>query len=67
MTSKGPNDQQQALHIAERLQRAVEITELCLDLRCAALRARHPNHGGMEEVMREIRAAKDEAWRRNRA
>lgn len=61
------NTPEQTRRIVENLERAIEVTELALDLRCAKLRAQHPEADVMRQVMREIRAAKEQAWRQTPA
>ena len=53
--------------IAENLRRTVELTELGLALRQAVLQQRDPQGKGMTQVMREIRLAKEQAWRQSRS
>jgi len=57
------NTPEQTRHIVENLMRAIEVTELALHLRCARLRAQHPEVDAMQQVMREVLAAKEQAWR----
>ncbi|MGQ0811615.1 MAG: hypothetical protein ACT4OO_10380 [Nitrospiraceae bacterium] len=47
----------------ENLCRAVELTDLCLALRCAALGPQDSPHEAMKRVMREVLEAKERAWR----
>ena len=51
--------------IADNLRRAIELTELGLALRQAVLQQEEPNGDAMMKVMREIRCAKERAWRQN--
>ena len=53
--------------IANNLRRTVELTELGLALRKAVLQERNPQSDGMVQVMREIRLAKEQAWRQSRS
>lgn len=48
--------------MAANLQKAVELTELALDLRLSVMRRQKPDCT-MEDVMHEIRLAKEQAWR----
>jgi hypothetical protein len=61
------NTPEQTRRIVENLERAIKVTELALDLRCVKLRAQHPEADVMRQVMREIRAAKEQAWRQTPA
>jgi hypothetical protein len=47
--------------MAANLRRAIELTELALALRLAAMRQRNPACT-MADVMHEIRCAKERAW-----
>lgn len=49
--------------MAENLRRAMELTELTLALRAAALRKQNPTGDAMKQVMHEIRLEKERAWR----
>lgn len=51
--------------MAANLCRGLELTELALALRLAAMRQRNPACT-MADVMHEIRLAKEQAWRQNR-
>lgn len=61
--SNQPDDEQ----IAANLRRAVELTELGLALRRSVLQQEEPRGDAMVTVMREIRCAKEQAWRQNRS
>lgn len=52
--------------MADNLRRGLELTELALALRLAAMRKQNPACT-MVDVMREIRLAKEQAWRQNRS
>ena len=57
-------EQQERERMSANLQRGIELTELALSLRLAALRQQ--NHAcTMADVMREIRLAKERAWQAN--
>lgn len=43
--------------------RCAELTELCLELRCAVLRQSYPEQEVRRMVMREILEAKERRWR----
>lgn len=58
-----PDDSQ----IAANLRRAIELTELGLALRRSVLQQDEPQGDAMVQVMREIRRAKEQAWRQNRS
>ena len=49
--------------MADNLRRGLELTELALALRLAAMRQHNPACT-MADVMHEIRLAKEEEWRR---
>ncbi|MCP9464323.1 MAG: hypothetical protein NNA25_05940 [Nitrospira sp.] len=51
--------------IAANLRRAIELTELGLRLRRSALQQNGPQDDARVQVMREIRRAKEQAWRKN--
>lgn len=51
--------------IAANLRRAIELTELGLALRRSVLQQAEPKSDAMVQVMREIRRAKEQAWRQN--
>jgi hypothetical protein len=61
--SSQPDDQR----IAANLRRAIELTELGLALRRSVLQQDEPQGDAMVQVMREIRRAKEQAWRQNRS
>ena len=50
--------------MAANLRRAIELTELGLELRLAVLRQQNHDCAGMKDVMHEIRLAKEEEWQR---
>ncbi len=58
-----PDDSQ----IAANLRHAIELTELGLALRRSVLQQDEPQGDVMVKVMREIRRAKEQAWRQNRS
>ncbi|WHZ28571.1 MAG: hypothetical protein OJF51_003369 [Nitrospira sp.] len=49
------------------MRRAIELTELGLALRRSVLQQDEPQGDAMVQVMREIRRAKEQAWRQNRS
>ncbi|WHZ22431.1 MAG: hypothetical protein OJF47_001543 [Nitrospira sp.] len=51
--------------IAGNLRRTIELTELGLALRQAVVQQGDPDGDAMAEVMREIRRAKEQAWRQS--
>jgi hypothetical protein len=51
--------------IADNLRRAIELTELGLALRQAVLQQGDSDGDFMAEVMRDIRRAKEQAWRQD--
>ncbi len=57
---QGNNDR-----IADNLRRTIELTELGLALRRSVVQQGNPNGDAMAEVMREIRRAKELAWRQS--
>ncbi|MDC8451221.1 MAG: hypothetical protein LV473_23160 [Nitrospira sp.] len=61
--SSQPDDQR----IAANLRRGIELTELGLALRRSVLQQDEPQGDAMVQVMREIRRAKEQAWRQNRS
>jgi hypothetical protein len=58
-----PNDDIENARIADSLRRAIELTELGLALRRSVLQRDDPDGNAMAEVMRDIRRAKELAWR----
>ena len=58
-----PDDSQ----IAANLRQAIELTELGLALRRSVLQQDEPQGDAMVKVMRDIRRAKEQAWRQNRS
>ena len=61
------NDQSDETRIAENLRRAIELTELGLTLRASVLRRNAPGDDNdiWVQVMRDVRRAKEQAWRQN--
>lgn len=57
------NTPEQTRRIVENFMCAIEVTELALHLGCARLRAQHPEVDEIQQVMREVGAAKEQAWR----
>lgn len=53
--------------VAANLRCAIELTELGLALRRSVLQQDEPQGDAMVKVMREIRRAKEQAWRQNRS
>lgn len=53
----------QAERITENLMRCAELTELCLELRCAVLKQSYPEQEARRMVKREILEAKERRWR----
>jgi len=51
--------------IINNLRRTIELTELTLALRASLVRQEDPGCDPMVRVMREIRSAKDFAWRKS--
>ena len=51
-----------AERIVENLIRCGELTDLCLQLRCEAVRQRHADNDPMRRVMAELRDAKERLW-----
>ena len=58
------DDQREQERMASNLGRGIELTELALSLRLAALRQQNPACT-MVDVMHEIRLAKERAWQAN--
>jgi hypothetical protein len=58
-------DQSDDDRIADNLRRTIELTELGLSLRESVLQQGDPNGDAMTHVMREIRRAKEQAWRQS--
>ena len=58
-------DQHDDAKIAANLRRAIELTELGLDLRRSVIQQHEPHGDAMVTVMREIRRAKEQAWLQN--
>ncbi len=57
-------ERQERERMSANLQRGIQLTELALSLRLAALRQQ--NHAcTMADVMHEIRLAKERAWQAN--
>lgn len=55
------------VRIADNLRRTVELTELGLALRQAVIEQGDEPGKGMTQVMREIRLAKEQAWRQSQS
>jgi hypothetical protein len=51
--------------IIDNLRRTIDLTELMLALRASLVRQEDPGCDPMVRVMREIRCAKDRAWRKS--
>jgi hypothetical protein len=64
MSNQLPSDQAEQDRVSANLQKSIELTELALALRLAAMRQQNPNCT-MKDVMHEIRLAKERAWRPN--
>jgi hypothetical protein len=64
MPNRVSNSQAERDRMSANLMKAVEITELALSLRLAAMRQQNPACT-MADVMREIRLAKERAWHPN--
>lgn len=61
-----PNDDLENARIADNLRRTIELTELGLALRQSLLLQQGCSDGdAMAQVMREIRLAKEQAWRQS--
>lgn len=60
------DDKREQERMAANLRRGLELTELALGLRLAAMRKQNPACT-MADVMHEIRLAKEQAWRQNRS
>lgn len=56
-----------AERISENLRKTVELTELALILRQAALGPNYSASESIVQVMREIRLAKEQAWQQSRS
>lgn len=59
-------DQATIQQMAINLRKAIELTKLGLAMRLSTLR-RQKRDGTMKDVMREIRLAKEQAWRPSRS
>jgi hypothetical protein len=59
------SSQREDERIASNLRRAIELTELGLDLRRSVIQQHEPQGDAMVTVMREIRRAKERAWQQN--
>lgn len=57
-------EQQEGERMSANLQRGIELTELALSLRLAALRQQNQAYT-MVDVMHEIRLTKERAWQAN--
>lgn len=63
MSNHNPGTQAELDRMSANLQKAIELTELALALRLAAMR--HTNSAAtMADVMHEIRLQKEAAWQR---
>jgi hypothetical protein len=62
---RGRAQQEDDARKAENLRRALELTELCLALRCAVVGQHSSSHEALKQVMREIRHTKERGWRRS--
>lgn len=62
---QGGFDQLNQARVVANLRRAIELTELGLALRRSVLQQNEPQGDAMVQVMREIRRAKEQAWRQN--
>ncbi len=62
MSNRPDHDQAAQNRMAANLQKALELTELALDLRLSVMRRQKPDCT-MKDVMHEIRLAKEQAWR----
>jgi len=51
--------------IADKLRRAIELTESGIALRRSVIQQNEPQGDDMVQVMREIRRAKEQAWQQN--
>lgn len=60
-------DVEEASRITKNLLECAELTDLCLQLRIAVLRQEWPEQEALRKVMREVRQAKERAWRQNRS
>lgn len=61
---RSQDDQSERERMSANLRRGLELTELALALRLAALRQQNPACS-MADVMHEIRVAKERAWQAN--
>lgn len=61
---RSQDDQREQERMSANLRRGLELTELALALRLAALRQQNPACS-MADVMHEIRVAKERAWQAN--
>ena len=53
-----------AERIVQNLLRCGELTDLCLQLRCEAMRRQYSSGDPMQRVMAEIRDVKERLWQR---
>jgi|CXWL01.1.fsa_nt_gi hypothetical protein len=60
-----PDDGTEDGRIINNLRRTIELTELTLALSASLVSQEDPGCDPMERVMREIRRAKDLAWRKS--
>ena len=61
---RSQDDQSERERMSANLRRGLELTELALALRLAALQQQNPACS-MADVMHEIRVAKERAWQAN--
>ncbi len=61
MTNRDRDTQEELDRMSANLQKAIDLTELALALRLAAMRQNNPA-ATMADVMHEIRVAKERAW-----
>ena len=60
-----PDDTVEEARIADNLRRTIELTELGLALRRSVVEQGSLVGDAMTQVMREIRAAKEQAWQQS--
>ena len=64
---RGPKDNAEDARLADNLRRAIELTQLGLDLRRSVIQQQEPHGDAMVQVMRQIRREKEQAWQQNRS
>jgi len=64
---RGPKDNAVDARLADNLRRAIELTQLGLDLRRSVIQQQEPHGDAMVQVMRQIRREKEQAWQQNRS